>query len=74
MEKKNELLAERERLFEEHIEKHNVIMDKIEEWEDKYGTGGLDSSCPYLKEERKLTLSFWEKIKKINAELEKLKD
>lgn len=73
MKKKDELIKQKERLFQEHIKKHNEIMDKIDEWEKKYGNGGLDSSCPYWKDERKLTLSFWEENKKINAELEKLK-
>ena len=50
------------------------VVEKILEWEEKYGTGGLDSQCPYLREQKELMRTFWEKVKKINAELEQLKD
>lgn len=74
MNKKDELIAQKEQLYNEHKKEYSKVVDKILEWEEKYGTGGLDSQCPYLREQKELMRIFWEKVKKINAELEQLKD
>lgn len=52
MNKKDELIAQKEQLYNEHKKEYSKVVDKILEWEEKYGTGGLDSQCPYLREQK----------------------
>ena len=70
--KKDELNAERKRLFDEHRKFIEEIARKSFEWSIKNHKGGLDGYDPYDEEYRKVNIKFLEKIKKINAELEKL--
>lgn len=74
MNKKDELIAQKEQLYNEHKKEYSKVVDKILEWEEKYGTGGLDSQCPYLREQKRTHANILGKSKKINAEIEKLKD
>lgn len=74
MSKRKELIAERQQLIDEHLKQHNELVKKTDSWIKKNWKGGLDGTDPYEEEDRKLKKVFWEKIKKINAELEKLKD
>lgn len=74
MNKREELLAERQRLTEEHLRQLKELFKKVDEWVKENYKGGLDCKTPYDEEEREIKRVFWDKIKKINAELEKLKD
>lgn len=68
------LIAERDRLYEDHLKEHEKIAKKSFEWSVKNHKGGLDSYNPYDEEMSKLHKEFCEKAKKIHAEIEKLKD
>ena len=68
------LIAERDRLYEDHLKEHEKIAKKSYEWSIKNHKGGLDGYNPYDEEYRKVNIKFLEKVKKINAELEQLKD
>ncbi|CDB35947.1 unknown [Phascolarctobacterium sp. CAG:266] len=68
------LIAERDRLYEDHLKEHEKIAKKSFEWSIKNHKGGLDGYNPYDEEYRKVNIKFLEKVKKINAELEQLKD
>lgn len=68
------LIAERDRLYEDHLKEHEKIAKKSFEWSVKNHKGGLDGYNPYDEEYRKVNIKFLEKVKKINAELEQLKD
>ena len=72
MGKKEELIAERDRLYKKHLKEHEEIAKKSFEWSVKNHKGGRYN--PYDEEMRKLHKEFCEKAKKIHAELEKLKD
>lgn len=74
MSKKNELTAERKKLFDEHRKFIDENAKKSYEWSVKNHKGGLDGYNPYDEEYRKVNIKFLEKVKKINAELEQLKD
>ena len=74
MSKREELIAERQQLIDEHLKQHNGLVKKMDNWIKKNWKGGLDGTDPYEEEDRKLKKVFWEKIKKINDEIEKLKD
>ncbi len=74
MSKKDELTAERKKLFDEHRKFIDENAKKSYEWSIKNHKGGLDGYNPYDEEYRKVNIKFLEKVKKINAELEQLKD
>ena len=74
MSKKDELTAERKKLFDELRKFIDENAKKSYEWSIKNHKGGLDGYNPYDEEYRKVNIKFLEKVKKINAELEKLKD
>ena len=74
MSKREELIAERQQLIDEHLKQHNELVKKTDSWIKKNWKRGLDGTDPYEEEDRKLKKSVLGKNKKINAELEKLKD
>ena len=74
MGKREELIAERDRLYAEHLKEHEKIAKKSFEWAIKYHKGGLDGYDPYDEEMRKLHKDFCEKAKNIQAQIEQLKD
>ena len=74
MSKKDELTAEQKKLFDEHRKFIDENAKKSYEWSIKNHKGGLDGYNPYDEEYHKVNIKFLEKVKKINAELEKLKD
>ena len=74
MSKKDELTAERKKLFDEHRKFIDENAKKSYEWSVKNHKGGLDGYNPYDEEMSKLHKEFCEKAKKIHAEIEKLKD
>lgn len=74
MNKKDELIAERKKLFDEHRTFIKKIAKKSYEWSKKNHKGGLDGYDPYDEEYRKVNIKFLEKVKKLDAEIEKLKD
>lgn len=74
MSKKDELTAERKKLFDEHRKFIDENAKKSFEWSVKNHKGGLDGYNPYDEEMSKLHKEFCEKAKKIHAEIEKLKD
>lgn len=47
MDKREELIAERERLYQEHLKQHDEIAKKSFEWSLKNHKGGLDRYDPY---------------------------
>lgn len=47
MSKREELIAERERLYQEHLKQHDEIAKKSFEWSLKNHKGGLDGYDPY---------------------------
>lgn len=47
MDKREELIAERERLYQEHLKQHDEIAKKSFEWSLKNHKGGLDGYGPY---------------------------
>lgn len=47
MDKREELIAERERLYQEHLKQHDEIAKKSFEWALKNHKGGLDGYDPY---------------------------
>ena len=47
MDKREELIAERERLYQEHLKQHDEIAKKSFEWSLKNHKGGLDGYDPY---------------------------
>ena len=47
MSKREELIAERERLYQEHLKQHDEIAKKSFEWSLKNHKGGLDDYDPY---------------------------
>lgn len=64
MDKREELIAERERLYQEHLKQHDEIAKKGFEWSLKNHKGGLDGYDPYDEEYRKVNIEFLEKVKK----------
>lgn len=50
MDKREELIAERERLYQEHLKQHDEIAKKSFEWSLKNHKGGLDGYDPYYDE------------------------
>ena len=64
MDKREELIAERERLYQEHLKQHDEIAKKSFEWSLKNHKGGLDGYDPYDEEYRKVNIEFLEKVKK----------
>lgn len=46
MDKREELIAERERLYQEHLKQHDEIAKKSFEWSLKNHKGGLDGYDP----------------------------
>lgn len=47
MSKREELIAERERLYQEHLKQHDEIAKKSFEWSLKNHKGELDGYDPY---------------------------
>lgn len=47
MDKREELIAERERLYQEHLKQHDEIAKKSFEWSLKNHKGGLDGYDTY---------------------------
>ena len=47
MDKREELIAERERLYQEHLKQHDEIAKKSFEWSLKNHKGWLDGYDPY---------------------------
>lgn len=71
MDKREELIAERERLYQEHLKQHDEIAKKSFEWSLKNHKGGLDGYDPYDEKMCELYIDF---IKKIDAEIEAAND
>ena len=68
--KKEELLAERQRLTDEHLKQLKELFKKVDEWVKENYKGGLDCKTPYDEEEREIKRVFWAKIKKSTLNLE----
>lgn len=64
MSKKDELTAERKKLFDEHRKFIDENAKKSYEWSIKNHKGGLDGYNPYDEEMSKLHKEFCEKAKK----------
>lgn len=64
MSKKDELTAERKKLFDEHRKFIDENAKKSFEWSVKNHKGGLDGYNPYDEEMSKLHKEFCEKAKK----------
>lgn len=47
MDKREKLIAERERLYQEHLKQHDEIAKKSFEWSLKNHKGGLNGYDPY---------------------------
>lgn len=67
------LIAERDRLYEDHLKEHEKIAKKSFEWSVKNHKGGLDGYNPYDEEMSKLHKEFCEKAKKYMLKYKNLK-
>lgn len=61
MDKREELIAERERLYQEHLKQHDESAKKSFEWSLKNHKGGLDGYDPYDKKMCELYRDFIKK-------------
>ena len=61
MDKREELIAEGERLYQEHLKQHDEIAKKSFEWSLKNHKGGLDGYDPYDEKTCELYRDFIKK-------------